>query len=275
MSRVRFQRRREWAILTLGLALLLAGNLIYRPKQWNASRMTVAVPLPAQVIMAGGDRYLAANIGAWRALMVGVDKLPEATLAALAMTQEDVSFLNPAHEDNYYMAAAILPWAGEVERTQIILKRAITARPYDAYPPFFYAFDQVHFFGDAQGAAAVARRAAPLVHDEGLSQALTIMAVNWTERGEDLQTAIDTVAIMVSLAKDRRLQVYLQGRLKRLEGLRILREAAARYAARTHKFPSSVDDLLKSGDVTEIPADPEGAGYSVASGTIVLNSSRQ
>ena len=236
--------------------------------------MTVAIPLPAQVILAGGDRYLAANIGAWRALMVGIDRLPRSTLTALAMTQEDVSYLNPAHEDNYYMAAAILPWAGEVERTQTILGRAIAARPYDAYPPFFYAFDQVHFFGDARGAAEVARRAAARVSDVGLGQALTVLAVRWTERGEDLQTAIDTVAIMASRTQDRQLRAFLLGRVQRLEGLRVLREAAAHYLAKNGRFPAALDDLLKSGDLQAIPVDPEGAGYAIVAGTIVLNPPR-
>lgn len=271
MSRRRTVPWLRWLALVVGLTLLLAGNLGYRPRHWSELRMSVAIPLPAQVALAGGDRYLAANIGAWRALMVGVDKLPRATLTALAMTQADVSFLNPAHEDNYYMAAAILPWAGEVERAQTILGRAIEARPYDAYPPFFYAFDQVHFFGDARGAAETARRAATRVSDVGLGQALTVLAVKWTERGEDLQTAIDTVAIMASRTQDRQLRGFLQGRVKRLEGLRTLREAASRYQARTGRFPAALDDLQAAGDLREIPVDPEGAGYSIVAGTIVLN----
>lgn len=261
--------------LTLGVTMLLAGNFLHRPKHWDVSRMTVAMPLPAQVLLSGGDRYLAANAGVWRALMVGVDKLPPETLKALAMIQADVSLLNPAHEDNYYTAAAILPWEGEIERAQVVLKRAVEARPYDGYPPFYYGFNQIHFLGDARSAAAVVRAAADRVRDDGMRQALTVLSVQWTERGEDLQMAIGTIATMAGRTKDKHLQAYLMARVQRLEGLKVLREGASRYLERRGKYPPTLEVLVESGEISAIPSDPLGGGYAIVRGVIVANPPRQ
>lgn len=275
MPSIRGGRWFRWAALVLGLAALTAGNLLHQPKNWGESRMSVAMPLPAQVLMSGGDRYLAANAGVWRALMVGIDKLPPETLKALAMVQEDVSFLNPAHEDNYYTAAAILPWEGEVERAQTILKRAIEARPYDGYPPFYYGFNQIHFLGDARGAAAALRAAANRVRDNGMRQALTVLSAQWTEKGEDLQMAISTISTMAGRSKDKPLQAYLMARVQRLEGLLTLREAALRYIEKRGEFPATLAVLVETDEISAIPSDPLGGGYSIVQGVIVANPPRR
>jgi len=275
MPSIRGRRWFGWVGLTLGLVALTAGNLLHQPKYWGESRMSVAMPAPAQVLLSGGDRYLAANAGVWRALMVGIDQLPPETLKALAMTQVDVSFLNPAHEDNYYTATAILPWEGEVERAQTILKRAIEARPHDAYPPFYYGFNQLHFRGDARGAAEALRAAALRVRDDGMRQALTVLAAQWTEKGEDLPMAIATIATMAERSKDKSLRAYLMARVQRLEGLLALRQAASRYLDKRGQFPASLAALVDSGELDAIPSDPLGGGYSISQGTIVANPPRR
>lgn len=236
--------------------------------------MSVAMPLPAQVLLSGGDRFLAANAGVWRALMVGVDKLPRETLKALAMIQLDVSVLNPAHEDNYYTAAAILPWEGEVESAQTILKHALKARPYDGYPPFYYGFNQIHFLDDGRGASEVASEAASRVRDPAMQQALAVLSARWAEQGDDTQLAIASVKALAGRSKDKSLNAYLLARVQRLEGLAALREAAARYLTKHGLFPETLVALVESGEIGEIPPDPLGAGYSISQGKIVANPPR-
>lgn len=273
-----FSAGRRWPIreaaLVLGVFALIAGNILHKPKRWGVSRLSVAMPLPAQVVLSGGDRYLAANVGVWRALMVGVEKLPPETLIALAMVQEDVSFLNPAHEDNYYTAAAVLPWEGEVRRAQIVLKRAIEARPYDGYPPFYYGFNQIHFLADARGAALATREAAKRVRDPGMSQGLMLVSARWAEKGEDLQVAIASITAMAGRSKDKSLKDYLLARVQRLEGLKVLREGASRYFSKRGEFPKTLDALVESGEISAIPQDPLGGGYSIVQGVIVTNPSQ-
>ncbi|HTJ96293.1 MAG TPA: hypothetical protein VL381_02400 [Rhodocyclaceae bacterium] len=98
----------------------LEGKLRMRP----AGEIGVALPLFIQVALAGGDRYLAANTAAVRALVTEPSKMAAEEFHVLAKVQEGVSWLNPYHEDNYYTAAAVLPWYGQFDSAQVILQRA-------------------------------------------------------------------------------------------------------------------------------------------------------
>lgn len=258
------------AILGVGLALFVLGNwkADHRPRAEDL--MTVALPIPLQLAYAAGDRYLAANAGTWRAIMVGTQKLPPETLAALARVQEDVSWLNPAHEDNYYTATAILPWEGQVARTQTILHSATEARPEDVYPPFYYGFNQVHFLGDVPGAVEAFRIAAGHAQDEGTRQALTVLAARWSEKSDDTEMAIQMVRVMADATRDRALKDYLQLRIQRLEGLLVLRNAQKQFVQRFGRALASVDELVASGLITKVPQDPLDGGYAVSKDLVVL-----
>lgn len=268
--RVVMSFRLQGLIAACGVASLLVGNALYRPKPFSDSRLSVAMPLPAQIVLAGGDRYLAANFGVLRAIMVGVDRLPAETIRALALIQTDASVLNPAHEDNYYTAAAILPWEGQVASAQAILKRAIDARPHDIYPPFYYGFNQIHFLGDARGASDVARAAGQRMVDPAMTQMFTVLAVKWLQQDDDLQYSIDSISAMASQTRDKALRQYLADRAKRIEGLVILRQAAKRFFTKYGQPPSRLDDLVSSGELAAIPADPLQAGYSISNGEVVF-----
>lgn len=258
----------------LGLAV---GGLLYSAGNWERPRhppseelMSVALPVPLQMAYAAGDRYFAANVGAWRALMVGVGKLPPETLMALAQVQEDVSWLNPAHEDNYYTAAAILPWEGKVQATQVILSRATEARPNDVYPPFYLGFNKVHFLGDVPGAVAAFRVAATHAEDEGTKQALTVMAAKWSEKSDDTALAIQLVRGMAEGTKDRALRDYLIQRVTRLKGLKTLQDAQRQFISERGQPPESLEALVATGLLPGIPEDPLGGGYVIKENRVVL-----
>ena len=154
---------RGLGLLALALALCFvatAERLKTVPRQAVDLELQVALPLFVQVFMSAGDRYLAANLAAIRALVVTTDKMRPEDYRILGKIQEDASWLNPAHEDNYYIATAILPWNGELDAAQTILKRASQARQFDYQPAFYYAFHLLHFKGDAVGASAWLRAAA-------------------------------------------------------------------------------------------------------------------
>ncbi len=106
--------RKQWSVAILAVLWALTftattQQLKSAPRQMVAIEMQVALPLFVQVFMVAGDRYLAANIAAIRALVVSTEKMKPEDYAILGKVQKDVSWLNPAHEDNYYIAFAILP----------------------------------------------------------------------------------------------------------------------------------------------------------------------
>ena len=142
-------------LLALVLAVMFATaaqQLKSAPRKSVTVEMQVALPLFVQVFMAAGDRYLAANLAAIRALVVATDRMQPEEFRILAKVQKDVSWLNPGHEDNYYIAFAVLSQYGELDSAQIILARAGRTRFFDYHPSFFYAFNQWYYKHDPVGA---------------------------------------------------------------------------------------------------------------------------
>jgi hypothetical protein len=268
--------RVEWlAALVLAVAFVAtAERLKSVARQTVSVEMQVALPLFVQVFMAAGDRDLAANIAAIRALVVSTEKMRPEDYRILAKVQEDVSWLNPGHEDNYYIAAAILPWNGELESAQRILARATRARPFDYQPAFYYAFHLLHFSGDAAGASAWLREAAEHLPEGDESLQMKNLAAKWMDKAQDLDLAIRVVEAMARQSKRKDFRAYLEQRVTRLQDLKALRTAAAAYHTRFGKPPSRLEDLVVAGLLPALPQDPFGFGFGIdATGRIILRNS--
>lgn len=262
------------ALLAMAVFVATAQRLKVAPRQSVQVEMQVALPLFVQVLMTAGDRNLAANIAAIRALVVNNFKMKPEEFAILAKVQDDVSWLNPGHEDNYYIAAAILPWQGEVDPAQLILARATKARRYDYQPAFFYAFNLLHFKGDAAGASAWMREAAEFLPEGNNRLHMQNLAAIWLDRVQDVDLAIGVVEAMVRDAKRRDFQQYLEKRVTRLRTLKTLRSAQAIYQQRFNRPLAAVQDLVNAGIITELPPDPFGFGFDIdRSGRVVLRNS--
>lgn len=234
------------------------------------AEIEVALPIFVQVAMAGGDRYLAANWSVVRALVAETMRMAPEEYPILAQVQKDASWLNPAHEDNYYIATAILPWEGQVDPTQVILRRATLARFFDAQPPFYYAFNQVHFKGDALGASEWLRKAAEKLPDPDERLMLQNFAARWLDRADDLDMAAGIVEAMAAQAKRKDFADYLRQRSQRLRDLAALRRAAVVYSEKNGKPAGSLQDLLKSGLIEKLPVDPFGVGFAIDPGGLPI-----
>lgn len=233
------------------------------PRVTVNAEMQVVLPLFVQVFMAAGDRYLAANIASIRALVVDNFKMTSDEFAALAKLQDDVSWLNPGHEDNYYIATAILPWQGEVDITQRILARATKVRPFDYQPAFYYGFNLLHFKGDAEGASKWVREAAAHLPEGDERLQMENLGAIWLDRSHDLDYAINVVEAMASQAKRPDFKKYLRMRAARLVMLKDLRNAQTRYRHRFGENMASLNDLVIHGLIEKIPIDPFGFGFAI------------
>jgi hypothetical protein len=266
----------HWLLIALAAAVFWLSVQALRPLRVADvhPELRVAMPLLVQVAGAGGDRFLAANLAAIRALIVDTAKLKPEDYALLARVQADASWLNPAHEDNYYIAAAILPWSGHVDAAQTILRRATLARRFDYQPAFYYGFNALHFQGDAITASDWLRESASyLPEGQEKLQMLNLSAI-WLDRVEDTALAIRVVESMAEQAKRDDFRQYLLARVTRLKALQLLRGAQARYVERTGQPLRAVDDLVSAGVMAELPADPFSFGYELDKrGRVVLRNS--
>lgn len=255
------------SLLALGCFIayaVIVPRLFDRPRAPPAAEMQVALPRFVQVLMAGGDRYLAANLAGFRALVSTPHTMAAENFHVLGIVQSDAAWLNPAHEDNYYIAAAILPWYGEVDATDFILRRSTQARPFDWQPPFYLAFNSMHFRKNPVEGAKWLLEAAHHVSSEIEQIELEQLAALWVAKGEDAEFAIRMHRSMASGTQNKGFARFLERRATRLENLLQLNQAVEKWRAQNGRVPAGLEELVARKMIGEVPSDPFGGHYFLA-----------
>ena len=254
---------------------IAAQRLSALPRPSGRPELLIALPRFAQVVLAGGDRYLAANLAGFRVLVADTGRMGPDDYSVQAKLQRDIAWFNPAHEDNYYIAAAILPWNGEVDAAQYVLRKASDARVFDWYPLFHFGFLFYHFRNDPATGAQWLLKGVPRVKNQQDQWALQNAAALWIEKGYQTANAAGLVDAMAADSPPGAFRNYLKVRASRLRDLAILQNAVKRFRERFGTDVEKLDELVSSGVIAEIPADPLGFGYSLdASGSPMFNSTR-
>lgn len=240
------------------------------PRPVESEDMRVSAAIPAQLLLAGGDRFLAANLAVFRAVMLRSDRAVPEAIPVLAAVQRDAAWMNPGHADNYYSAAAILAWQNEVPSAQYVLERAIAARRGDLMPSFFYAFNLFHFEKQPQAGAQALLDAADRAASEEDQLSLRDLAARWLTREPDGRAAVMMVRKMAAQSRHAGFRRYLESRALRMEGLERLREAHGQFVQRFGRPPAYLAELVERKVIDRLPDDPTKAGYALdASGVPV------
>ncbi len=245
--------------------LLAVQSLVGRQTSSRGPELSIRLPLAAQVLLAGGDRHLAANMADIRVLVADTFRMKPAEFLTQAQLQMDVSRLNPAHEDNYYIAAAILSEPELVPAAQYVLRRAADARPHDWSPLFYYGFNLYQFDRNPAAAAAALLEGVPRTKDVQEQWALQELAAKWIERGYRTADAARLVGQMANSAPPGGFRRYLKMREERLLQLERLKRLAQEYRQATGRPLASIEDLLAAKLIDRLPADPLGMGFAVDS----------
>ncbi|WP_245650809.1 hypothetical protein [Thauera butanivorans] len=233
----------------------------------------VVISAPVQVLLAGGDRFLAADFEAIRAAATADDSTAdnEASASFRIRAHRVVAQLNPCHEDNYYIANAMLSWGGAPSEGLDVLRRATDCRMWDEYPAFYLGFNEWFFNRDA----AAARNAMELASDRAADpqQAATLRRMGvMIEAGEfaDQRVALAFLRQERAQAGDDKLREMLDRRIIRLEGLIALRDAQARYETQAGQPLAHPQMLLDEGLLDAFPNDPLRLGYEFTDGQFRL-----
>lgn len=228
----------------------------------------VVIPSAVQVVLYGGDRFLAANVEQIRAAASGEWSVNDGAGYRLR-AHRVVSQLNPCHEDNYWFGNAALSFGGAVDAGSELLGRASQCRFWDDLPPFLYGFNHRFFKLDA----VTARKAIEIAADRAttnapvLRQLAIIITVNTIK---DAKAARAMLQMERDKSRDPILHKLLDQRIERMNGLIILREAKAEYERRFGVVLTDPKDLLKNGVLKEFPKDPLRLGYRLERGEFVL-----
>ncbi|QLI80985.1 hypothetical protein HZU75_05300 [Chitinibacter fontanus] len=226
-----------------------------------ADEINTALPPLVQIAFALGDRNLAANVSGLRSLVVSTSNMQSSQYTVLARVQADTAWLNPMHEDNYYIAAAILPWEGQLAPTQFILERARLSRTFDWQPGFYEGFNIYHFDKAPVKAADTLIKAAQNALSENDKLTLLNIAARWYEKGYEPALAKNVVEGMAKQSNHPEFRAYLETRSKRLEILEQLQMAANQYQKSNGKQAINFEELLEARLISQLPTDPFGFGY--------------
>ena len=253
-------------------ALVLGRGPLQAPPQ-PAVADRVVISAPVQVLLAGGDRFLAADFEAIRVAATADDSAAdnEASASFRIRAHRVVAQLNPCHEDNYYIANAMLSWGGAPSEGLDVLRRATDCRVWDEYPAFYLGFNEWFFNRDASAARNAMELAGDRAADPQQAATLRRMGV-MIEAGEfaDQRVALAFLRQERAQAGDDKLREMLDRRITRLEGLIALRDAQARYEARTGQSLAHPQALLDEGLLDAFPNDPLRLGYEFADGQFRL-----
>lgn len=258
-----------WLGLSGVLVFLLLVSQIRPPVVGKGERPAdVVIPAAAQVVLYGGDRFLAASVESVRAAASG-EVLQGEQGSYRLRAHRIVSQLNPCHEDNYWVGNAALSWGGAAQEGSELLGRASQCRFWDELPPFLYGFNMKFFSKDvARGRAAVELAAdRATVNAAGFRQIAIMMTVNAIK---DAYAAREMLTLERDRARDPKLKVMLERRIDRINGLVVLIDAQRVFEKRFGRPLKNPEELLQSGTLKAYPSDPLKLGYEFVGGEFRL-----
>lgn len=255
---------------SLVLAVYASNNIKTFAREPADEGISHVMPAPVSLLLAGGDRFLAADLTMFRVIIsVGEGQVHFKDRAALQM---QIAIFNAFFEDNYYQASASLPWEGFVEEGQFVLKRASDARLNDPWPSFFNGFTEYYFLQNFVSAAQHL-----LVSAERSSGANRMLfkdiAAKWASKAANHQLALGMVTELEKNTKSAVTKGRLKKRVERLQNLIMLEDAMAEYELQYNKQPKDIKSLVERDIISSVPIDPWEAEYVFSSGQIIVKES--
>ncbi|MCW9088250.1 MAG: hypothetical protein OQK54_01825 [Gammaproteobacteria bacterium] len=228
----------------------------------------VVIASPVLTALYAGDRFLAANLETIRLSATGIDRGMADTFYLLR-AHKVVADLNPCHENNYYIANALLTWGGAVDEGGDILERATACRHWDELPPFLYGFNQFFFNRNIDKAQQWLEIAAQRADRNAAGYRKFAIMIE-VEQIEDEKIALEMLRKERVQAEGARLKGMLDKRIERLEGLATLRDAQREYEKRSGTPLTDPAALIEAGILKAFPQDPLRIGYEFVEGDFRL-----
>ncbi|NDY42726.1 hypothetical protein G3N55_07715 [Dissulfurirhabdus thermomarina] len=170
-----------------------------------------------------------------------------------------VTDLDPRFWDPYVFAEAVLTWKNDMlPQADRLLLKAAEARP-DLYRPYFYlGFNHFYFQRDYATAAGYLRKAAKRPGAPGWIMKL---AARMSLYGGQTMAGIVLLDDLIRTTRDPRTRASLLRRRQALEAVAVIEKAVAAFRREKGRFPKDIEELVRSGLLASIPADPYGGRF--------------
>ena len=180
-----------------------------------------------------------------------------------------VTDLDPLLYTAYYFAGLTISfnrgretWVNTDESTAI-LEKGLKAFPQDMPLKLYLAYNLAYFKHDYRRAGFLLKEVAADPRAPSYAGAL---ATRLLAQSGDIDAGLALAKTLEESAPDEETRAAFALRVKQIQLERVLQQldaAIAAYKARVGKLPSSVAELLISGDLTQLPVDPLGGRFYI------------
>lgn len=170
--------------------------------------------------------------------------------------------LDPYFQQTYIYAQGHLPWDGKMpEQTIELLKISRQHRPWDYIPGSYIGFDYYYFLNDYARASESFLETAKI---EGAPALYAVLGGRLALKSGPTRTraAIALLAGMLeSKELDENARLEIKRRVEALKGVMLLEHAVDAFRQRYQSLPPNLADLVNTGILDRLPANPYGDNY--------------
>jgi hypothetical protein len=166
--------------------------------------------------------------------------------------------LDPYNMDAYYFIQAAFTWElGRARDVNKVLAYGMKYRTWDYQLPYYIGFNSAYFLKDYKKAAFYMKRAAELSGN----QLYTTLAARYFYESGQTGLGIAFLETMEKEAKDKDVRRVYELRLRALLAVKSLETAVEKFHAMFNRLPANLNELVASGIISNIPADPYGGKF--------------
>lgn len=173
-------------------------------------------------------------------------------------TLETAIKLDPYNMDAYYFAQAAFTWdVGKIIEVNEMLDYGMRYRTWDYQLPFYAAFNCSYFLHDFKSSARYMQKAAELSHNP----LLTNLTARYLYESGQTELGIKFLDFMEKDTWNSSVKRLYELRKRALQAVILLEKGIADYTAKTGKQLHSLQELVASGIIQDIPKDPYGGEF--------------
>ncbi|MCD4718361.1 MAG: hypothetical protein K8S13_00675 [Desulfobacula sp.] len=189
------------------------------------------------------------------------DVIDEAQWESLVTTLDTITDLDPYFWDAYLFAEVFLAWdARKFEDANRLLLKGTQYIP-DNYRVFYYlGFNYFYFLKDNENGRKYLMEAA---RRPGCSSYVANLAARLSVYTFKHRDGIEFLKVMLGDTKDRATRDQFQMRIKTLEIMEYLEQKISEFHELYRTYPKTLDDLVRSGLISRVPADPYGGEFII------------
>ncbi|WP_027714747.1 hypothetical protein [Desulfuromonas sp. TF] len=173
-------------------------------------------------------------------------------------TLQGAVHVDPYNMDAYYFAQAAFTWeVGRVNEVNHLLEKGVAHRTWDPWLPFYLGFNYAYFLNDYSKAASYMQHAAEISGNPLFAQ----LAARYFYESEQSAMGLAFLETMIRTSKDKVVRQAYELRYEALTAVTVIEGALEVFRTRFGELPSELSLLVRSGLLSELPADPYGGTF--------------